>query len=99
MSKKFSFAEGDRKYQCRVEGPTGGRTETWWWFEVSGDTHRYAPFHAASGDTEASVRDRILAYYVNVLARRSEPAASWHNRGNRRPGAAVAPPASDGTSS
>jgi hypothetical protein len=98
MAKNFSFAEGDRKYQCRVEGPTGGRKEAWWWFEVSGDNHRYAPFQAAAGDTEASVRDRIVTYYQNMLARRLEPATSWHNRG-RPTGAAAATPAGDGTPS
>lgn len=99
MTKSFSFADGDRKYQCRVERGTAGRTEAWWWFEVSGDGHRYAPFHAAAGDTDASVRARILAYYLNMLARRSEPATSWHNRGNRRLAAGTAPVAGEGTSS
>jgi len=84
MTKIFSFAEGDRKYQCHVERATRGQTEPWWWFEVSGDAHRYAPFHAAAGDTDTSVRARILTYYENLLVRRSEPASSWHHRGNRR---------------
>jgi hypothetical protein len=99
MTRIFSFAEGDRKYQCRVERATAGRTEAWWWFEVSGDAHRYAPFHAAASDTEASVRARILTYYLNVLARRSEPASSWHNRAHRRAGAGSAPATTEGTSS
>ena len=98
MVKMFSFSEGDRKFQCRVEGPTSGRKEAWWWFEVSGDSHRYAPFHAASGDTEASVRARIVTYYLNMLARRLEPATSWHNRSNRPAAAATTPTAGDGTS-
>ena len=83
MTKKFSFADGDRKYTCHIEG-LAGRKEAWWWFEVSGDTHRYAPFQAARGDTEESVRDRIVAYYQNMLTRRAEPARSWHNRGQPR---------------
>lgn len=99
MARIFSFAEGNRKYECRVERPTAGRTEAWWWFEVSGDSHRYAPFHAAAGDTDDSVRARILTYYLNLLARRSEPASSWHHRGNRPVAAATAPPAGEGTSS
>jgi hypothetical protein len=99
MTRIFSFAEGDRKYQCRVERAPGGRTEAWWWFEVSGDAHRYAPFHAAAGDTDASVRDRIVAYYLNLVARRSEPATSWHHRGNRRVATATAPVAGEATSS
>jgi hypothetical protein len=98
MTRIFSFAEGDRKYQCRVERGTAGR-EAWWWFEVSGDAHRYAPFHAASGDTDASVRARIVTYYLNLLARRSEPSSSWHNRGNRRVAAGTTPVAGEGVSS
>jgi hypothetical protein len=97
MTRIFSFAEGDRKYQCHVERATAGRTEAWWWFEVSGDSHRYAPFHAAASDTEASVRTRIVTYYLNVLARRSEPAASWHNRAHRRAGTGSAPVTTEGT--
>ncbi len=91
MTKKFSFADGDRKYTCHIEG-LPGRTEAWWWFEVSGDSHRYAPFQAARGDTEESVRDRVVAYYLNMLQRRSEPARSWHNRGQPRPAAASTTP-------
>lgn len=98
MARIFSFAEGDRNYQCRVERATAGRAEAWWWFEVSGDSHRYAPFHAAAGDTDASVRDRIVTYYLNLLARRSEPASSWHHRGGRRVAAPMAPVAGEGTS-
>jgi hypothetical protein len=99
MDRIFSFAEGDRKYQCRVERATAGQAQAWWWFEVSGDRHRYAPFHAAAGDTDASVRARIVAYYLNLLARRSEPASSWHHRGNRRVATGTAPVAGEPTSS
>ena len=86
MTRFFSFAEGDRKYECRVER-AAGRTESWGGFEVSGDRHRYAPFHAEASDTDTSVRGRIVSYYSNLLARRSEPASSWHNRGKWRAGA------------
>ena len=96
MTKKFSFADGDRTYTCHVEG-LAGRTEAWWWFQVSGDSSRYAPFQAARGDTEASVRDRIVAYYQNMLARRAEPARSWHNRGQPRPAATPTPTEGNGT--
>jgi hypothetical protein len=96
MTKKFSFAAGDRKYTCRVES-LAGRTEAWWWFEVSGDAQRYAPFQAARGDTEESVRTRIVSYYENMLVRRAEPARSWHNRGQPRPAAAATPSEGSGT--
>jgi hypothetical protein len=43
---------------------------------VSGDPNRYAPFRAAAEDTEASVRERVVAYYGDRLARRPWPPAS-----------------------
>ena len=66
----FEFVDGGRNYSCRVEEASNGRAEAWWWFGVAGDTGRYAPFRADDGDTESSVRTRIVAYYEGHLARR-----------------------------
>lgn len=66
----FEFVDGGRSYTCRVEEGSSGREDAWWWFGVSGDSGRYAPFRADVGDTEASVRARIVAYYEGHLARR-----------------------------
>jgi len=73
MMSAFDFEEGGRMYTCRVEGPHPKRPQAWWWFDVSGDGHRYAPFQAASGDTQESVRSRIVAYYTEHITRRSLP--------------------------
>jgi hypothetical protein len=66
----FDFVDGGRSYTCRVEEGCKGREDAWWWFGVAGDNGRYAPFRADVGDTEASVRARIVAYYEGHLARR-----------------------------
>jgi hypothetical protein len=83
MIGAFDFEDGGRTYSCVVEDLSRGRNQLWWWFRVSGDGHRYAPFTAASEDTLESVRSRILEYYNNHLARRSAPAlprGSWGRR-------------------
>jgi hypothetical protein len=91
MEQAFQFDDGGRTYTCRVGGAGTARTAvtgSWWWFGVSGDGQRYAPFHADVGDTQESVRSRIVAYYDALLARRSAPRALWGHRGR---GANVAP--------
>lgn len=83
MSAAFQFDDGGRTYSCRVEKPRSGRTEAWWWFTVSGDQQRYAPFRAEADDTEATVRRRVLAYYAELLERRGRPAEArshWARR-------------------
>lgn len=73
MLKAFTFENSGRTYNCRVEEPRGSRTQAWWWFDVSEDGQRYAPFEATSGDTEGTVRERVVAYYDHLLVRRAEP--------------------------
>ena len=75
----FEFEDGGRTYACRIEEPHQGRAEAWWWFGVAGDRHRYAPFRADVGDTPASVRARVVAYYEDRLATRG--ASGWQSRG------------------
>jgi hypothetical protein len=93
MIKDFEFSNDGRTYTCRVEEPRGARTEAWWWFGVSGDAHRYAPFQAAADDSEADVRARVIAYYQDLLARRAMPAQPRSHWARRTPAAA---PAVDG---
>ena len=73
MIKGFDFEHDSKTYRCTVEPlrPSGG--DPWWWFNVSGDPNRYAPFHAASSDTRDSVKTRIVEYYANHIARRLAP--------------------------
>ncbi len=55
--------------------------EAWWWFGVSGDKQRYAPFRAVAGDTQYAIQSRISLYYRELMARRAMPAVPWHRRG------------------
>ena len=70
MRGAFEFVDDGRTYTCRVEESRGARPEGWWWSSVAGDPNRYAPFRAAVGDSDASVRARVVPYYENLLARR-----------------------------
>lgn len=88
MIRGFEFEEEGRTYVCRVESRRATPDEGWWWFDVSGDRQRYAPFQAVSSDTRTAVRARIVAYYANLLearARPVEPRSHW----GRRPKAAT----------
>lgn len=93
MTKEFQFTDEGRTYTCRVEEPRGGRTEAWWWFGVSGDAHRYAPFQAVESDTEDDIRTRVKAYYQDLLVRRAMPAQPRSHWARRTPAAS---PTTDG---
>ena len=82
--KEFQFEDSGRTYSCCVEeSRTSPSTKTapWWWFRVSNDDQRYAPFQAAPGDTRESVRARIVAFYNHRLERKAAPPE--HPRGRR----------------
>ena len=70
MIGAFSFVHNSRTYACYPEERQGAQTEMWWWFTVSSDGNRYAPFHALARDTRASIQSRIVAYYANHQAHR-----------------------------
>ncbi len=89
LTKSFNFEDGGRTYTCAVEKSRTVKNEAWWWFNVSGDGQRYAPFHAVTGDTQETVKSRIVTYYNDRLTARSQPFAGrghWAQRG--RPPAA-----------
>ena len=80
MIGPFEFEENGKTYRCTIQPAQG---QPWWWFQVSGDANRYAPFQAASKDTRESVRARIVSYYANHLAARfapPPPRGHWSNR-------------------
>jgi hypothetical protein len=80
MLGPFSFVHEGRTYSC--EARDGIEGQMWWWFTVSSDGNRYAPFQAASKDTRASIEKRIVDYYTNHLARRAAPEQPhWAKRG------------------
>lgn len=67
MEKQLTFEHGGRKYTCNVEAQRKTPGEPRWWFAVSGDQQRYSPIEASSGDTEKSVRARIIEFYERHL--------------------------------
>lgn len=91
MIGALEFEEGGRVYACKVDDTPGARLASFWWFTVSGDGSRYAPFRADPSDTPDNVRARIVEYYLNHLARRSMPTEPRPGGWGRRP--AAAPPA------
>jgi len=74
MIGAFTFEHGGRSYTCAPETRESTLPGTWWWFTVSHDSSRYAPFESRPGDTERSVRESIIAYYERRVWLRSQPA-------------------------
>jgi hypothetical protein len=98
MIKGFEFEHDSKTYHCSVEPLRAQGGEAWWWFNVSGDPNRYAPFHAASSDTRDSVKTRIVEYYTNHLARRLAPPVPrgrWQRQGQGAPAPAATPAPAD----
>ncbi|HEU4988423.1 MAG TPA: hypothetical protein VFT41_01415 [Gemmatimonadaceae bacterium] len=99
MLEGFEFVDNERTFTCMVEKAQALGNEPWWWFTVStDDRQRYAPFRAASGDTQKSVRERIVKYYDELLERRAAPATPYWRRGPQpndaaKPAAAAPEPA------
>ena len=91
MIGAFSFEHGGRAYTCTTEERKTAPTGTWWWFEVSHDQVRYAPFEVAAGDTQHSVQTRIVAYYERLLWVRAQPVEPRQRFG--RPGKPTPTPA------
>ncbi|MHB1222850.1 MAG: hypothetical protein ACYC2G_02205 [Gemmatimonadaceae bacterium] len=66
----FDFEADGRTFTCSVEMARKPLAPSWWWFSVTGDRHRYAPFQFGGEDTEMTVRARVLSYYRDLLDRR-----------------------------
>jgi hypothetical protein len=81
------FINDGRTFSCSVAPRSASETALWWWFRVSSDGSRYAPFLASSDDTPASIQSRIVAYYDDLLARRAAPSVPRWQRA--RPAAAA----------
>jgi hypothetical protein len=89
MLNGFDFENAGRKYSCTVEELKGPVKENWWWFSVSGDQQRYAPFRTSSSDTRTQVQTKIVEFYEHRLWAKSQPiqrGAHW----GRKPDAAPA---------
>jgi hypothetical protein len=95
---EFDFEADSRTYTCRVE-KRNELADAWWWFGVSGDKQRYAPFRAGADDTRFAIQSRITLYYRELLVRRATPAVPWHRRGkpmSLAAGSAASPPPTEG---
>src|SRR6476646_5137251 len=93
------FRDGERLFTCRAASSPATPGTVWWWMSVTGESQRYAAFRAEAGDTKANLRERILAYYANLLVERERPRdvrGPWNQRRNMQqtaaPAAAVAAP-------
>ncbi|HKO16487.1 MAG TPA: hypothetical protein VJU87_09620 [Gemmatimonadaceae bacterium] len=83
LLQPFTFEADDRTFACQIEQARAHPAQPWWWFTVSGESHRYAPFHSVTGDTVESVRSRVLTYYRELVARRAlslDQRESWELR-------------------
>jgi hypothetical protein len=69
----FAFEADDRTFRCTIEPVHSGNGGSWWWFSVTGEAHRYAPFQADEGDTQQRVAARVVRWYRALLVRRSLP--------------------------
>ena len=67
------FSDSGRTFTCKTESSTATPGVIWWWIGVSGDAQRYAAFRVEKGDTEASLKPRVIKYYAEVLAIRARP--------------------------
>lgn len=83
MLKPFEFTADGRSFSCTVETRSGPEAESWWWFAVSGDGQRYAPFRAARSDTRESVQERVAKFYADRLFARSQPTLRGSQWGKR----------------
>jgi len=82
MLQPFTFEADDRVFACQIEGRTK-LAQRWWWFTVSGESHRFAPFQPEVGETVESVQFRVLSYYRELVARRAltlDQRESWELR-------------------
>ena len=88
MIGPFQFVDGERSYSCTVEERRVAPLGKWWWFEVTGDGQRYAPFEAEPKDTQSSVKSRVIAFYnarLERLAMPVEPRQHWARREKAAP--------------
>jgi hypothetical protein len=88
---RFEFQHDGRRYCCSREARAGGARELWWWFTVSGDGQRYAPFEATAGEQQESVQERVIAFHSALLEHRAKPAETHQAWWQRRRLAAQAP--------
>jgi hypothetical protein len=85
----FQFENDGRKFKCERGTSPGTPGIMWWWISLEGDAQRYAAFRTETGDTIASLKPRVIAYYAEVLAIRARPRILRPSWSQRKPVAAV----------
>jgi hypothetical protein len=81
--KEFQFEDQGHKFRCERGSSPGTPGVDWWWISLDGDAQRYAAFRSEPGDTIASLKPRVVAFYAEVLAIRARPRIlrpSWSQR-------------------
>ncbi len=91
FAEAFTFTDEGRTFSCSSEVREGEVDESWWWFEVSGDNNRYAPFRGSPDDTEESVKDAVAKFYTELLAARARPAEPRGHWARRQAAVKTAP--------
>lgn len=69
----MEFEDDGRTLTCRSGSSPATPGTTWWFVDITGESHRYAAFRTAPGDTPENLRPRILAMYAQLLADRARP--------------------------
>ena len=87
---EVEFSAGDRTYRCAVQGKEGVGVGPWWWFEVTGDQSRYAPFRFEPTDSANTVQTRVVEYYEKLLESRANPSHWWNRKSSERQAARAA---------
>ena len=90
--KAVQFDEGGRTFTCQSASSPATPGTQWWWVSISGEAQRYAAFRTEPGDTAASLRPRVLAYYAKLLEDRARPRMNPSTWAQRRNAAQQVPP-------
>ncbi len=80
----LEFKEGDRTFTCKAESSPATPDTLWWWVSISGESQRYAAFRAQDDDAAPNLRERIVAYYLQLVADRERPREIRPHWGQRR---------------
>ena len=91
----MEFEDGGRTLTCRSASSPGTPGTNWWWFDVTGETQRYAAFRAEPSDTPENLRPRIVAAYEKLLADRARPREFRPKWSKPAPAAAAPSPAAE----
>jgi len=92
------FQDGERTFRCEAATSPATPGTKWWWVSVTGESQRYAAFRTEPTDTPANLRERVIAYYTQLLVDRDRPReirAHWAQRRSGQQAAVAAPIVAD----